>query len=103
MSLFSIRLTLTLKLYSPLAHFILFCFSLRTGEIASKVKSSTRNFNTNDALDQPLTPSQLLWGRNLPIMPPLLQPNTDDDSTTETKELCHKYFLISNALHRFRK
>ena len=45
MSLFSIRLTLTLKLYSPLARFILFCFfSLRTGEIASKVKSSTRSF-----------------------------------------------------------
>ena len=36
-------------------------------------------------------------------MPPLLQPNTDDDSTTETKELHHQYFLISNALDHFRK
>ena len=36
-------------------------------------------------------------------MPPLLQPNTDDDSTTEAKELRHQYFIISNALDRFRK
>ena len=36
-------------------------------------------------------------------MPPLLQPNTDDDSTTEVKELRHQYFLLSNALDRFRK
>ena len=36
-------------------------------------------------------------------MAPLLQPNTDDDSTTEAKELRHQYFIISNALDRFRK
>ena len=36
-------------------------------------------------------------------MPPLLQPNTDDDSTNEAKELRHQCFLLSNALDRFRK
>ena len=36
-------------------------------------------------------------------MPPLLQSNIEDDSTTETKELRHQYFLISNALDSFRK
>ena len=72
-------------------------------EVENIVNSRPLTYQTNDALDQPLTPSQLLWGRNLPIMPPLLQPNTDDDSTTETKELCHQYFLISNTLDRFWK
>ena len=36
-------------------------------------------------------------------MPPLLQPNTDDDSTTKAKELRHQYFILSIALDRFRK
>ena len=49
MSLFSIRLTLTLKLYSPLLALFYFVFSLRTGELASKVKSSTRSFQHNPA------------------------------------------------------
>ena len=78
-------------------------FTTVVKEVENIVNNHPLTYQANDALDQPLTPSQLLWGRNLPIMPPLLQPNTDDDSTTETKELRHQYFLISNALDRFRK
>ena len=78
-------------------------FTTVVKEVENIVNSRPLTYQANDALDQPLTPSQLLWGRNLPIVPPLLQPNTDDDSTTETKELRHQYFLISNALDRFWK
>ena len=35
-------------------------------------------------------------------MPPLLQPNTDD-SDNESRELRHQYYLISNALDKFRR
>ena len=78
-------------------------FTTVVKEVENIVNSCPLTYQANDALDQPLIPSQLLWGTNLPIMPPLLQPNTDDDSTTENKELRHQYFLISNALDRFRK
>ena len=77
-------------------------FTTVVKEVENIVNSRPLTYQANDALDQPLTPFQLLWGRNLPIMPPLLQPNIDD-STPETKELRHQYFLISNALDRFRK
>ena len=78
-------------------------FTTVVKEVEKTVNTRPFTYQANDALDQPLTLSQLLWGRNLPIMPPLLQPNIDSDSTPETKELRHQYFLISNALDRFRK
>ena len=63
---------------------------------------SPLTYQFNDTRDQPLTPSHLLRGRDISIMPPLLQSDTND-STTEAKELRHQYFLLSNALDRFRK
>ena len=78
-------------------------FTTVVKEVENIVNDRPLTYQSNDPIDQPLTSSQLLWGRNLPIMPPLLQPNTDDDSTTEAKELRHRYFIISNALDRFRK
>ena len=65
-------------------------FTTVVKEVENIVNSRPLTYQANDALDQPLTPSQLLWGRNLPIMPQLLQPNTEDDSNTETKELRHQ-------------
>ena len=59
-------------------------------------------YQSNDTRDQPLTHSQLLWGRDISIMPPFLQPDTND-STTEAKELRHRNYLLSNAVDRFRK
>ena len=77
-------------------------FTTIVKEVESIINMRPLTYQSNDTRDQPLTPSQLLWGRDLSIMPPLLQPNTDD-STTEAKELYHQYFLLSNALDRFRK
>ena len=73
-------------------------FTTIVKEVESIVNAHPLTYQSNDTRDQPLTPSQLLWGRDLSIMPPLLQPNTDDDSTTEAKKLRHQYFLLSNAL-----
>ena len=78
-------------------------FTTVVREVENIVNGCPLTYQSNDALDQPLTPSQLLWGRNLPIMPPLLQPNTDDDSTAKAKELRHQYFLLNSALDRFRR
>ena len=71
-------------------------------EVESIVNMRPLIYQSNDTRDQPLTPSQLLWGRDISIMPPLLQSDTDN-STAETKELRHQYFLLSNALDRFKK
>ena len=93
----SLSAAITRKLYNQEE------FTTIVKEVESIVNMCPLTYQSNDTRDQPLTPSQLLWGRDLSIMPPLLQPNTDDDSTTEAKELRHQYFLLSNALDRFRK
>ena len=67
-------------------------FTTVVKKVENIVNGRPLTYQCNDALDQPLMTSQLLWGRNLPIMPPLLQPNTDNDSTTEAKVLRHQYF-----------
>ena len=59
-------------------------------------------YQSTESRDQPLTPSQLLCGRDISIMPPLLQPDTDD-SDNKSRELRHQYYLIRNALDKFRR
>ena len=77
----SLSAAITRKLYNQEE------FTTIVKEVESIVNTRPLTYQSNDTLDQPLTPSQLLWERNLSIMPPLLQPNTDDYSTTEAKEL----------------
>ena len=43
-------------------------------EVENIVNGRPLTYQSNDALDQLLTPSQLLWGRNLPIMPHYCSP-----------------------------
>ena len=51
----------------------------------------------------PLTPSQLAWGRDLTLMPPLLQPGDPLDKDYDAKATRVQYIVLSNALERFRK
>ena len=53
--------------------------------------------------DIPLTPSQLAWGRDLTLMPPLLQPEDPLDEDYDAKATRAQYIVLSNALERFRK
>ena len=77
-------------------------FTTIVNEDESKVNMRPLTYQSNDTRDQPLTPSQLVWGRDISIMPPLLQTDTDD-SPTEVKGLRHQYYLLSNALDEFRR
>ena len=77
-------------------------FTTIVKEVESIVNMCPLTYQSTESYDQPLTPSQLLCGRDISIMPPLLQPNTDD-SDNESRELRHQYYLISNALDKFRR
>ena len=77
-------------------------FTTIVKEVESIVNMHPLTYQSTESRDQPLTPSQLLCGRDISIMPPLLQPDTDD-SDNESRELRHQYYLISNALDKFRR
>ena len=77
-------------------------FTTIVKEVESIVNMHPLTYQSTESCDQPLTPSQLLCGRNISIMPPLLQPDTDD-LDNESRELRHQYYLISNALDKFRR
>ena len=77
-------------------------FTTIVKEVESIVKMLPLTYQSTESRDQPLTPSQLLCGRDISIMLPLLQPDTDD-SDNESRELRHQYYLISNALDKFRR
>ena len=77
-------------------------FTTIVKEVESIVNMRLLTSQSTESRDQPLTPSQLLCGRDISIMPPLLQPDTDD-SDNESRELRHQYYFISNALDKFRR
>ena len=60
-------------------------------------------YQSDENRDIPLTPSQLAWGRDLTLMPPLLQPGDPLDEDYDAKATIAQYVALSNALERFRK
>ena len=60
-------------------------------------------YQSDNSGDIPLTPSQLAWGRDLTLMPPLLQPGNPLDKDYDTKATRAQYVVLSNALECFRK
>ena len=77
-------------------------FTTIVKEVESIVNMHPLTYQSTESRGQPLTPSQLLCGRDISIMPPLLQPDTGD-SDNEFRELRHQYYLISNAFGKFRR
>ena len=61
-------------------------FTTIVKEVESIVNMHPLTYQSTESRDQPLTPSQLLCGRDISIMPPLLQPHTND-SDNESREL----------------
>ena len=72
-------------------------------EAENIVNSRPLTYQSDSMRDVPLSPSQLAWGRDLTLMPPLLQPGHPLDEDYDTKATQAQYELLSNALERFRK
>ena len=72
-------------------------------EAENIVNSRPLTYQSDSTRDIPLSPSQLAWGRDLTLMPPLLQPEDPLDEDYDAKATRAQYELLSNALERFRK
>ena len=72
-------------------------------EAENIVSSRPLTYQSNESRDVPLSPSQLAWGRDLTLMPPLLQPGDPLDEDFDAKAIRAQYVVLSNALERFRK
>ena len=72
-------------------------------EAENIVNSWPLTYQSDETRDIPLTPSQLAWGRDLTLMPPLLQPRDPLDKHYDAKATRAQYVVLSNTLERFRK
>ena len=78
-------------------------FTTVVKEAENIVNSRPLTYQSDETRDVPLSPSQLAWGRDLALMPPLLQPGDPLDEDYDTRATRAQYVLLSNALERFRK
>ena len=78
-------------------------FSTIVKEAKNIVNSRPLTYQSDTSRDIPLTPSQLAWGRDLTLMPPLLQPGDPLDEDYNVKATRAQYVVLSNALEQFRK
>ena len=72
-------------------------------EAENIVNSRPLTYQSDETRDVPLSPSQLAWGRDLTLMPPLLQPGDPLDEDYDARATRAQYVLLSNALERFQK
>ena len=72
-------------------------------EAENIVNSRPLTYQSDSTRDVPLSPSQLAWGRDLTLMPSLLQPGDPLDEDFDAKATRAQYELLSNALEHFRK
>ena len=78
-------------------------FSTVVKETENIVNSRPLTYQSDSTRDVPLSLSQLAWGRDLILMPPLLQPGDPLDEDRDARATRAQYELLSNALERFRK
>ena len=78
-------------------------FTTVVKEAENIVNSRPLTYQSDNTRDIPLTPSQLAWGRDLTLMPPLLQPRDPLDEDYDARATRAQYVVLSNALERFRK
>ena len=67
------------------------------------VNSRPLTYQSDNTRDIPLTPLQLAWGRDLTLIPPLLQLGDPLDEDYDAKATRAQYIVLSNALECFRK
>ena len=78
-------------------------FTTIVKEAENIVNSRPLTYQSDGSRDVPLSPSQLAWGRDLTLMPPLLQPGDPLDEDFDAKATRAQYVMLSNALEHFRK
>ena len=78
-------------------------FSTVVKEAENIVNSRPLTYQSDSTRDVPLSPSQLAWGRDLTLMPPLLQPRDPLDEDFDARATRAQYVVLSNALECFRK
>ena len=78
-------------------------FTIIVKEAENIVNSQPLTYQSDESRDVPLSPSQLAWGRDLTLMPPLLQPGDPLAEDFDAKAIRAQYVVLSNALERFRK
>ena len=78
-------------------------FTTIVKETENIVNSRLLTYQSDETRDVPLSPSQLAWGRDLTLMPPLLQPGDPLDEDYDARATRAQYVLLSNALESFRK
>ena len=78
-------------------------FTTVVKEAENIVNSRPLTYQSDESRDVPLSPSQLAWGRDLTLMPPLLQPGDPLDEDYDARATRAQYVLLSNALKRFQK
>ena len=62
------------------------------------MNSRPLTYQSDNSRDIPLTPSQLAWGSDLTLMPPLLQPGDPLDEDYDAKVTRAQYVVLSSAL-----
>ena len=78
-------------------------FSTIVKEAENIVNSRPLTYQSDNSRDIPLTPSQFAWGRDLTLIPPLLQPGDPLDEVYDAKATRAQYVVLSNALEHFKK
>ena len=78
-------------------------FTTIVKEAENIVNSWPLTYQSDTSRDIPLTPPQLTWGRDLTLMPPLLQPRDPLDEDYDVKTTRAQYVVLSNTLEQFRK
>ena len=78
-------------------------FTTVVKEAENIVNSRPLTYQSDETRDVPLSPLQLAWGRDLFLMPPLLQPRDPLNEDYDARATRAQYVLLSNALERFRK
>ena len=72
-------------------------------EAETIISSWPITYQNADTADIPLTPSQLAWGSDLMLMPPLLQSDSYSEVNLEAKAAHQQYKILSQALDRFQR
>ena len=78
-------------------------FTTVVKETENIVNSRPLTYQSDATRDVPLSPLQLAWGRDLTLMPPLLQAGDPLDEDFDARATRAQYVVLSNALESFRK